>query len=156
LATLWFGGVLFLHPLFLAMAYIFAQDNPNTNVTIFIVSFPAKYLPYALLALTWLTGGPAAALAQFPGLLAGHLYDFLTRLWPMFGGGTNYLATPAFIKQWYIGMQGAGAVRREYGTMFRPADPSAAGRPAAPAGGNTGAAGGVFGARGPGRRLGGD
>jgi Derlin-2/3 len=112
-----FGGYIFLSPLILALAYIFAQDNPNSNVTIFILSFPAKYLPYALVALTLLSSSPDQAWAQLAGLLAGHLYDFLTRIWPTFGGGRNYLATPTFVKRWYLQMA-TRETRRDYGTSI--------------------------------------
>jgi len=121
LATFLFGGFLLLHPLIIALAYIFAQDNPTANVTIFILTFPAKYLPFLLLLMDWLSAAdPAGLFLGLPGLLAAHLYDFLTRIWPMFGGGTNYLSTPLFIKRWYLRSQGREE-RREYGQVVRPA-----------------------------------
>jgi Derlin-2/3 len=135
-------GYIFLQPLILAFAYTFSQDNPNTNITIYILTFPAKYLPFALIALTLIMDGPNAAKQQLTGLVAAHLYDFLTRIWPTFGGGRNYIQTPERVKKWF---GGGGAqptpVTRSFGTTFQPRQEAP--RPD-----------GWSGQRGPGRRLG--
>jgi len=136
------SAVVLLQPLILAFAYTFAQDNPSTNVSIYIITFPAKYLPLALLGITLIMDGQYAALHQATGLIAAHLYDFLTRIWPTFGGGTNYIVTPEFVKRWFGGS--ATPQRRGYGTAF-PAPQ------AAPQNND-----GWSNSRGPGRRLGGD
>jgi len=138
------GGFLFLQPLILAFAYTFSQDNPNTNITIYILTFPAKYLPFALLALTFIMDGPTSAKHQLTGLVAAHLYDFLTRIWPTFGGGRNYISTPNMVKRWFGATDGGRPeVNRGYGTAV-PA------RQDVPRDGNW------SGQRGPGRRLGGE
>ncbi|KAL8909603.1 MAG: hypothetical protein Q9207_000101 [Kuettlingeria erythrocarpa] len=54
-------------------------------------------------------------LNQGTGIIAAHLYDFLTRLYPTFGGGRNYLKTPAFLRRWF-GREDQHAQRRAYGT----------------------------------------
>ncbi|KIW09537.1 uncharacterized protein PV09_00410 [Verruconis gallopava] len=138
------GGVFFLQPLILAYAYTFSQDNPHSNVTIYILTFPAKYLPYALIALTFVMDGPHAAKFQLGGLLAAHAYDFLTRIWPTFGGGSNWLKTPDFVKRWFIGSGRPTPQTRSYGTAFQP-------RQQAPASSGSSWSN----TRGPGRRLGG-
>jgi Derlin-2/3 len=138
------GGYFFLQPLILAYAYTFSQDNPNSNVTIYILTFPAKYLPFALIALTFVMDGPGAAKQQLSGLIAAHAYDFLTRIWPTFGGGRNYIQTPDFVKRWFIGDGAANQQTRGYGTAFQPRQEA----PPPSGGGNWGNA------RGPGRRLG--
>jgi len=115
-------------------------------VTVFILTFPAKYLPYALLLLTFIMRGPPAAMEQGTGLLAAHLYDFLTRIWPTFGGGRNYIKTPEFVKRWFA-QSGSGAPQaRGYGTAFdNRRDAPASGSSSGNAWSNQ---------RGPGRRLG--
>lgn len=105
--------------LILGLAYTFAQDNPNKKVSLFIVSFKAMFLPLALLALTFIMAGPDAALSEVTGLVAAHLYDFLTRLWPTFGGGRNYIQTPRIVKKWF-GADKRGVTAKGYGTAFRP------------------------------------
>jgi Derlin-2/3 len=131
---------MFLQPLILAFAYTFSQDNPNTNITIYILTFPAKYLPFALIFLTFVMDGPTAAKHQLAGLVAAHAYDFLTRIWPTFGGGRNYIKTPDIVKRWFGGEPVAQG--RSYGTAFQP-------RQNVPSANTTG-----FTQRGPGRRLG--
>ncbi|KAF2446124.1 DER1-domain-containing protein [Karstenula rhodostoma CBS 690.94] len=136
----------FLPALTLAYAYTYAQDNPTRQVSFFILTFDAKYLPFALIFLTLIMENADAALAQATGLIAAHLYDFLTRIWPTFGGGTNYLTTPATVKRWFGGGPGTQQARG-YGfaqAARSPAEPPAAGR-------TTGAAVPQWG---PGRRLG--
>lgn len=104
-----------------------------------------------MLLLTFVMGGPQAAMIQGTGLLAAHLYDFLTRLYPTFGGGRNYIFTPDFVKRWFGGDRPNINVKG-YGTAFRPpTTQSTQGR-------STGIGGfsGAWGTRGQGRRLGGD
>jgi Derlin-2/3 len=132
-----------LNPLILAFAHTFSQDNPTSMVSFYIINFQAKYLPYALILMTFITAGPDHAKVQITGLLAAHLYDFLTRIWPQFGGGRSYIFTPDFVKRWFAG-DARTPETRNYGTAYgaRQAPP-----PANPAWSNQ---------RGPGRRLGGE
>jgi Derlin-2/3 len=124
------------------MAYLFSQDNPNANVTIFILNFPAKYLPYVMVFITLVSDGPQAAKVQLSGLIAAHLYDFLTRIWPTFGGGRLLITTPLFVKRWFT-PEGAGVQARAYGTAIQPRQ-------------NVPSNNAWSNQRGPGRRLGGD
>jgi Derlin-2/3 len=104
----------FLPALTLAYAYTYSQDNPSRKVSFFIITFDAKYLPLALLFMTLIMDGSGPALSQATGLVAAHMFDFLTRIWPTFGGGTNYITTPAVVKGWFGG--GAGTQQaRSYG-----------------------------------------
>jgi Derlin-2/3 len=129
-----------LKALILSFAYTFSQDNPNSNVSFFFLNFPAKYLPYGLLFLSAVSGGWDSALIEVSGLLAAHLYDFLTRIWPTFGGGRNLVPTPMFVKRWFTPASGS-AQPRSFGTAFIPTPEQ---QPAAA----------WSGTRGPGRRLG--
>lgn len=54
----------------------------------------AFYLPWAMLALDVIFGSPL--LPNFLGIIAGHLYYFLTVLHPL-AGGRNILATPRWV-----------------------------------------------------------
>ncbi len=142
----------FLPALTLAYAYTFAQDNPTRQVSFFIVTFDAKYLPFALLFMTFIIDGPGDAMNQITGLIAAHLYDFLTRIWPTFGGGKNYIFTPMFVKRLF-GAKVGSVQARPYGMAVqgrpaggRTADVPASGRSTGSTWSNTG----------PGRRLGGE
>lgn len=144
--------VLTLVALVLGLAYTYSQDNKGKKATLFIVTFNVIWLPWAMLLLTFVMGGPEAAMIQGTGLLAAHLYDFLTRLYPTFGGGRNYIFTPEFVKRWFGGDRPNITVKG-YGTAFVPATAQRSTQ-----GISTGFGGfsGTWGTRGQGRRLGGD
>lgn len=147
----------FLPALSLAYAYTFAQDNPTRQASFFIVNFDSKYLPFALLLMSFVIDGPEAAMAQLTGLLAAHMYDFLTRIWPTFGGGKNPIFTPQFVRQWF--QPGAGIENRGYGSTVQGPGRTAGTGAGAPGGAASGTSTGVsnrWGSVGPGRRLGGD
>lgn len=155
------GGYTFLQPLTLAFVYTYAQDNLDRRVSMFVLQFKAKYLPYAMLLMTFVMSSPTAALQQATGLVAAHAFEFLTRIWPTYGGGRNYLETPQFLKAW-LGDARAVPRTRGYGTAFntggRPVNAAPAGRPAAAGAPSTAwsSAFSGWGQRGQGRRLGGD
>ena len=104
-----------------------------------------KWLPWAMIFFTFVLAGPPAALLQGTGIPAAHLYDFLTRYWPEFGGGRNLLPTPGFVSRWFGGDPASSRVTvKKHGTVFRP--------PVQPT--TTFSSG--WGSRGQGRRLGGE
>ncbi|KAI9722099.1 MAG: hypothetical protein M1828_004913 [Chrysothrix sp. TS-e1954] len=149
LSNLTVGGFLFLRPLLLALAYTFAQDNPRRRVYIAIVPIQARFLPYAMLAISFVMGGPTTMLMELPGLLSAHLFNFLTRIWPTYGGGRKWIETPVFMRKLFAESR-AGPTTRGYGTAYQARTPSASS-----SGWSSGWAGSV-GSRGTGRRLGGD
>lgn len=157
---LFLGGFTFLPSLMLAFAYNFAQDDPARSVSFIIFTFPAKFLPMAMLLITFVMGGPEGVKHQITGLLAAHLYDFLTRIWPTFGGGSNLIQTPQIIQQWFGEGQGprTGKVR-SHGTAFA-ARAQPVGQQSAGTGGGSAFTSGFsnssWSSRGTGRRLGGD
>lgn len=118
-----------------------------------------QYLPYALLLLTLILEGQGAALIESSGLVAAHLHDFLTRLYPTFGNGRVLIPTPGFVRRWFeTGRQ--GPTTRPYGTAFIPRTGNEqAGRGRGASRGFSSGIGGIsnlWGNRGAGRRLGGD
>ncbi|KAF2474103.1 DER1-domain-containing protein [Lindgomyces ingoldianus] len=151
IAGFFLNSYMFLQALSLAFAYTYAQDNPSRQVSFFIITFDAKYLPFSMLFLTFIIDGGDAALSQAAGLVAAHLYDFLTRIWPTFGGGRNYIFTPIMVKRWFGGRAG-NVQARPYGTAQQGRQPADAG--AARATGRSTGFGGQWDGRGPGRRLG--
>lgn len=145
--------------LVLALAYTYSQDNPNRKITYFIVTFRIKWLPYVMLLMTFIMQSPESALHQGSGLVAAHLYDFLTRIWPTFGGGSNVIWTPQFVQDWFVAAGlGRSSTTRPYGTAFSTRAPAAS----ASGGSSRGVTSGFssltsgWGGRGAGRRLGGD
>ncbi|KAJ8613090.1 hypothetical protein MRB53_037142 [Persea americana] len=70
-----------------------------------------------MLAMTFVMSSPAACIHQGTGLVAAHMYDFLSRIWPMFGGGRNWIKTPEWVHALFEG-QGRRVETRQYGTAF--------------------------------------
>lgn len=68
--------------------------------TIWFFTVPSQLVPYCMILLSLLSSGAVMSIPlQIGGLLVAHLYDFLTRLWPEFGGGRNLLPTPKFLSR---------------------------------------------------------
>ncbi|KAI1611918.1 Der1-like family-domain-containing protein [Exophiala viscosa] len=144
-------SMVFTQALLLGFIYTYAQDNRGKKAHFIIVQIPVEILPWATLVFSLVMGGPQAALQQGVGLVAAHLYDFLTRLYPTFQGGRNYIQTPAAIKR-YFGANRSAFTNKGYGTSFRPGQPE----PQQQSRGWTSGFSGAWGGRGAGRRLGGD
>ena len=142
---------IFTHALILAFIYTFAQDNRGKKAHFVIVQIPVEYLPWAMLTLTLIMGGWPAALQEGTGVIAAHLHDFLTRIYPTFQGGRNWIQTPAAVKKAF-GADKSRSSQKAYGTSFRPGQPV----PQPSSRGWTSALGASWGGRGAGRRLGGD
>jgi Derlin-2/3 len=116
--------MVFTSCLVLAFAYTSTQDDRGMKSNFFILTIPSQWIPYAMLLMTLVTGGPTATKIQATGLIAAHLHDFLTRLWPDFGGGTNLIPTPTFIRNIFAKPH-ATVKHKPYGTAF--AQPERAG-----------------------------
>ncbi|KAL4883102.1 hypothetical protein BJY04DRAFT_206694 [Aspergillus karnatakaensis] len=126
------------------------RDNKGTRTMFFVVEIPTLLLPWARLALTFVVSGWYRASIEFTGIVAAHLYDFLTRIYPTFGGGKNYISTPGFVRRWFTRSL-RGGQERVYGQAFRP--PNEDGESSS---GWTSAVRGAWDSRGSGRRLGGN
>ncbi|KAJ8609999.1 hypothetical protein MRB53_038839 [Persea americana] len=155
------GGAVFLKPLSMAFVYIWAQENPNAQLTFYIVTFSAKYLPYAMLAMTVVMASPASAMHEATGILSAHLYLLLTKIWPEYGGGRNIIFIPDLVKTWFV-TDGGTPRQRTYGTAFDARTTPSRNVPQNQSRGNsftsgfTGGSGGTWNSRGQGHRLGGD
>ncbi|XP_058115578.1 derlin-1 isoform X2 [Magnolia sinica] len=86
-------------------------------------SLLAFYLPWAMLALDVIFGSPLTP--DLLGIIAGHLYYFLTVLHPL-AGGRNILKTPVWVQKlvarWGVGGAQANATvqpNRSTGAAFR-------------------------------------
>lgn len=135
----------------LAFAYTYAQEFQSRMMTFYVIRFPVKYLPWAMLLLTLVSGGWPAVLSEGMGILAAHLYEFLTHLYPLFGGGRNYLSTPGFIRRYFTtrpSFAGSGPYYRADYRQQQPSQPSSSR-------GWTSSLQNPWGGRGAGRRLGG-
>lgn len=110
----------FLSALVLAMAYTVTQDQRGMKAAFYIITIPAQLTPICMILVNLLfPGGAMNMLLQLEGLVAAHLYDFLSRLWPQFGGGPNLLATPPILNRL---LRTPRVLNRGLGTASRGAD----------------------------------
>lgn len=116
LASYFLGSAFYLQALILALAYTATQDQRGVKATFFFFTVPAQLVPVCMMAVTLLMQGPEAAMLQLTGLVAAHLHDFLTRLYPEFGGGPNVLPTPSFLSRLVTTPR---VLQRDYGTAIR-------------------------------------
>jgi Derlin-2/3 len=117
------GAVIFTSALILALSYTACQDDRLGKATLIVVTVPATWIPLAMLFLTFVIVGPHEAKVQSTGLIAAHLHDFLTNLYPTFGGGRNWLRTPGFIEHFFADPL-PKVINRSYGTAIRPGQQS--------------------------------
>lgn len=134
--------------LILAMCYTVTQDQRGVKANFYFITIPAQLTPVCMMLVNLLfPGGVSMLLLELEGLVAAHLYDFLSRIWPEFGGGRNLIPTPAFLSRL---VQTPRVLERGFGTAIRPNAPST--------GRTTGASSGPlpdsWRSRGAGRRLG--
>jgi Derlin-2/3 len=146
------GGIVFTSALVLAFAYTATQDEQGQQASFIVITIPAPLMPYAMLFLTLIMVGPHAATIQATGLVAAHLYDFLTRIWPTFGGGRNLVPTLGFVRRMWE-TTSSSEHDRGYGKVFAPAQRSAGSASGSSAGGVLPES---WKSRGSGHRLGGD
>lgn len=132
----------------MALVYTYAQDNRGQKTKFWFFPIQVEYLPWMFLAFDLIMSGPSAATLSFTGIVAAHLYEFLTRIYPEFGGGRNYIVTPGFVKRFFARSTPRGAYR-SYGTAYRPTQESSGSSWSS-------SVQGAWSARGRGRRLGGD
>ncbi|KAI1458503.1 Der1-like family-domain-containing protein [Annulohypoxylon moriforme] len=91
-------GMLLLQALLIAMCYTATQDQRGMNAHFYIITIPAQLMPYCLLLVQLLfPGGWVSLKIGLTGLIAAHLHDFLTRIYPEFGNGPNLIPTPGFL-----------------------------------------------------------
>ncbi|KAJ4846959.1 hypothetical protein Tsubulata_048003, partial [Turnera subulata] len=109
------------------IVYIWGREFPNARISIYgVVSLKGFYLPWAMLALDLIFGNPLKP--DILGMVAGHLYYFLTVLHPL-SGGKFILKTPLWyttishklVAYWGEGTQVNAPVQRDpsAGVAFR-------------------------------------
>lgn len=84
--------------LIVALTYTASQQQQGLQVNYMFVPLPAPLMPYAMIGVSLLfPGGIQDFFLGLYGLVAAHLYEFLTRIYPQLGGGRNILKTPKFM-----------------------------------------------------------
>ncbi|GAP93221.1 putative der1-like family protein [Rosellinia necatrix] len=136
------GSVLYLHALLIAICYTATQDQRGAQAHFYVVTVPAQLMPWCMLLAQLLFAGWGSFVLGITGIFAAHLHDFLTRIYPEFGGGPNLIPTPGFLSRI---IQTPRIRNTGYGTSYT--------APAASKGGS-GPLPDSWRSKGPGRRLG--
>ncbi|XP_002514197.2 derlin-1 [Ricinus communis] len=77
------------------LLYVWSREFPNAQISIYgLVTLKAFYLPWTMLALDVIFGSPL--MPDLLGIIAGHLYYFLTVLHPL-ATGKILLKTPRWV-----------------------------------------------------------
>ncbi|CAH0024234.1 unnamed protein product [Clonostachys rhizophaga] len=95
-----FPFTFFLDALILAMCYTTTQEQRGMKTKfLFMFTIPAQLLPYCLILFNLVfPGGAIRMILEIYGLIAAHLFDFLTKVWPRYGGnGRSLLPTPPLL-----------------------------------------------------------
>ncbi|KAI2463769.1 Derlin [Annulohypoxylon bovei var. microspora] len=143
LNALFTEGMLLLQALLIAMCYTATQDQRGMNAHFYIITIPAQLMPYCLLLVQLLfPGGWVNLKIGLTGLIAAHLHDFLTRIYPEFGNGPNLIPTPGLLS-WI--MNSPRVHNTVYGQAIQPQREAARGGGPLPD---------SWRSKGPGRRLG--
>ncbi|KAK2989596.1 hypothetical protein RJ640_027370 [Escallonia rubra] len=88
------------------LLYVWSREFPNANINLYgLVTLKAFYLPWAMLALDVIFG--SKLMPDLLGIIAGHLYYFLTVLHPL-AGGRDILKTPMWVHK-LVARWGVGA-----------------------------------------------
>jgi len=95
----------------MSIIYLWSMYNKEKIVNfMFGMQFPAMYLPWVLIAWDFLTGGGVSIL-KLVGVIVGHLYYFLDKIWPE-AGNPKYIQTPQFLLNYFpperVGTGGVG------------------------------------------------
>nr|XP_016455956.1 PREDICTED: derlin-1-like [Nicotiana tabacum] len=105
------------------LLYVWSREFPDANINIYgLVTLKAFYLPWAMLCLDVIFG--SSIMPDLLGIIAGHLYYFLTVLHPL-ATGRNFLKTPMWVHKlvtrWRIGVPPINRAQpdRSSGVAFR-------------------------------------
>lgn len=118
------NSLFYMNGLILAMTYTVTQDQRGQKAQYFVLTIPAQALPICMIVVAALMAGPYKALVEVEGLVAAHLYDFLSRLWPEFGNGPRLLRIPAWLERL---VQTPRVLQRGFGTAVRPGNTASTG-----------------------------
>lgn len=102
-----------------ALLYLWSKQNPTAPVSLFgLIKLQALYLPFAFLAITLLQG--ASPKSDIMGILVGHLYYFLTDIYPL-QGGPHLITTPRWLVRRFYKHR-IGRVPDQRATAVNPSD----------------------------------
>eukprot|EP01024_Parvocaulis_polyphysoides_P003903 TRINITY_DN11015_c0_g6_i1.p1 TRINITY_DN11015_c0_g6~~TRINITY_DN11015_c0_g6_i1.p1 ORF type:complete len:294 (-),score=1.60 TRINITY_DN11015_c0_g6_i1:181-1005(-) len=109
------GFKFFGFPTVFAVIYLYSRHFPNKIISFYgLFTIRAFYLPFALTVIEMCYG--KSLKAPFVGIGVGHLYYFLTVLYPRQSGNRSAINAPQFLVRWlsYIGIGHASMMQEQY------------------------------------------
>ncbi|KAM6492704.1 Der1-like family domain containing protein [Amanita muscaria] len=108
LACLPLGAAIFTRPLLVALTYLSsALAPPGAQTSLLgLLTLPVKFMPYIMIAMDFLMGGPAAAAQGIAGAVVGHLWWWT--MWAAEGGQRPMLEAYARAPAWLRSLVGDG------------------------------------------------
>ncbi|KAJ6789683.1 hypothetical protein PWT90_00547 [Aphanocladium album] len=92
--------------LIVALTYTATQQQQGLQTNYMFVPMPAPLLPYAMILISLILGGVQDVFLGIYGIIAAHLFEFLSRIYPQIGGGPNLLKTPKFMTRLVKAVEG--------------------------------------------------
>eukprot|EP01026_Neomeris_dumetosa_P015019 TRINITY_DN1562_c0_g1_i1.p1 TRINITY_DN1562_c0_g1~~TRINITY_DN1562_c0_g1_i1.p1 ORF type:complete len:285 (+),score=4.11 TRINITY_DN1562_c0_g1_i1:82-855(+) len=81
-----------------AVLYLWSRNFPNEVISLYgLVTIRSFYLPFAFAGISLLFG--KSPVHEIIGIVVGHIYYFLTVLYPQQSGGQSLLRAPQFLSQ---------------------------------------------------------
>jgi Derlin-2/3 len=94
------------YPLVFMVLYVWSRKNPRVQMAFWgLFTFTAPYLPWVLLAFSLMLGGWANVTVDLLGIFIGHIYFFLSDVYPVMTGH-HVIRTPRPVS-WLFEMIGA-------------------------------------------------
>ncbi|KOS19346.1 Derlin-2 [Escovopsis weberi] len=137
-----------LSALIVALCYTATQEQRGARTNYMFFDIPTQTMPFAMMAVSLFMGGLGLVIHQLHGLVAAHLFLFLSKIWPDICGGRNIVSAPAFVSGLVDKLGGAAARRPPAQAQSQSQSQSQS------SGRNTGVLPDSWRTRGPGHRLG--
>ena len=123
------GAPVYFASLTLALCTTACLDTPDAPTALFgMIRMQMRYLPFAMLGMSFVTGGPSAAIVQGTGAVSAYLWRHLSETMPA-NGQPNHVATPGWLRRvlgdgTYLSATApditAGGTARPWGRAFAP------------------------------------
>lgn len=92
-----FGMFILSHSLTFLVVYLVSKHFPDEQINVWGIPLMRKYFPWLMLALDFLLG--QSPVEGFSGIVCGHLYWYLTVIYPRDNHIPPLIRTPSFLKR---------------------------------------------------------
>ncbi|KAF9099439.1 Derlin 1 [Mortierella sp. AM989] len=109
IAASYFGILVLFQAMLISVIYLWSRENPDRMVSfMFGITFKAFYLPWVLVAYTFVLSGALIPWSMLIGIASAHLFHFLSKVYPA-NGGPRLIPTPSLLYRLLPAQEVAGA-----------------------------------------------